>query len=56
MLCDSNYSIYKDTRKSVSGLVAKIGETLLTFMSKTQKNVTLRKTEAEYAELSECTK
>ena len=30
MLCDSNYAIDKETRKSVSGLVATFGGTLLT--------------------------
>ena len=35
MFCDSNYATYKETRKSVSSLVATLGGTLLKFLSKT---------------------
>ena len=52
MFCDSNYSTYKDTRNSVGGLFATLGETLLTCLSKTQRNVTLIRTEEEYMALS----
>ena len=56
MFCDSNYATYKDTIKSVSGFVATIGGTLLTFLSKTDSNFTLRSTEAEFMALSEFSK
>ena len=46
VFCDSNYATYKETRNSVSGLFATLGRTLLTHLSKTQNNVTLRRTEA----------
>ena len=35
LFCDSNYAIDKETRKSVSGLVAALGGTQLMFSSKT---------------------
>ena len=54
MLCDSNYATDKETRKSVSGLVATLGGTLLTLSSKTQRTVTLSRTEADYVALSAC--
>ena len=41
MLCDSNYATDKETRKSVSGLVATLGWKILTCLSKTQRTVTL---------------
>ena len=44
MFCDYNYATDKDTRKSVSGLVATFGGTLLTCLSKTQRTVTLSST------------
>ena len=53
MFCDSNYATDKETRNSVSGLVATLGGTLLTCSSKTQRNVTLSSTEVEYVEFSE---
>ena len=52
IFCGSNYATYKETRKSVSGLVSTLGGTLLTCLSKTQRNVTLSSTEAEYVALS----
>ena len=54
MLCDSNYDTDKETRNSVSGLLDTIGGTLLTCSSKTQRTVTLSRTEVEYVALSEC--
>ena len=54
MFCDSNYATDKETRKSVSGLVATLGGKLLTCSSKTQRTVTLSSTEAEYVALSAC--
>ena len=45
------YTTYKETRNSVSGLVATLGETLLMCSSITQRTVTLIRTEAEYVEL-----
>ena len=56
MFCDSKYSTYKETRKSVSGLIATLGGTLVTYASKTQRNATLISTEEEYVELSACAK
>ena len=41
MFCDSNYTTDKETRKSVSGLVATLGGTLLMYLSKNQRTVTL---------------
>ena len=55
MLCDSNYTTDKETRKIVSSLVDKLGGTLLTCLSKTQRTVTLSSTEAEYVALQACT-
>ena len=48
MFCESNYATYKETRKSVSGLVAKLVGTLITCSSKTHKTMTLSSTDAEY--------
>ena len=47
-----NDYIDKETRKSVSSLDIKLGRTLLTRSSKTQRNVTLSSKETEYMELS----
>ena len=47
MFCDSNYATYKETRKSVSGLAATLGGTVLTCLSETQRTVTLSITEVE---------
>ena len=41
-----------ETRKSVSGLVATIGVTLLTCLSNIQRTVTLSSTDAKYVSLS----
>ena len=54
MFCYSKYATDKDTRKSVSGLVATLGGTLLMCLSQTYTNVTLIGTEAEYVLLSAC--
>ena len=54
MFCDLNYATEKETRKSVIGLVASLGGTLLTRLSKTQTIVALSSTETEYAALSAC--
>ena len=51
MLCDSNYAIEKETRNIVSGLVATLGRTLLTCLSKTQRTMTLSSKEYEYVAL-----
>ena len=56
MFCDYNYTTEKETRKSVGGLVATLGGTLLTRLSKTQRTATLSSTEAEYMALSACAK
>ena len=39
MFCDSNYSMHKETRKSISGQVATLGGKLLTCASKTQRKI-----------------
>ena len=54
MFCDSNYATDKETRDSVSGLVAKLVGTPLMCLSKTQRYVTLSSTEAEYVALPAC--
>ena len=55
MFCDSNYATDKETRNSVSGLLATLGGTLLPCSSKTQRTVTLSRTEVEYVALLACT-
>ena len=45
IFCDSNYATAKETRNSVSILVATLGGTLITRSSKTQRTVTLIITE-----------
>ena len=55
IFCDSNYSTDNETRNSVSSLVATLGGTLLTCLSKTQRTVTLSSIEAEYVGISSCT-
>ena len=52
MFCDSNYATDNETRESVSGLVSTLGGTLITCLSKTQRNITLISTESEYVALS----
>ena len=54
IFCDSNYATYKETRKSVSGLVATLGRTILNISSDTQRTVTLISTESEYSTLLAC--
>ena len=41
MFCDSNYATFKETINNVSGLVATLGCTLQTCLSKTHRIVTL---------------
>ena len=48
IFCDSNYATDKETRNSVSGIVATIGGTLLIFLSKYQRTIMIISTEAEY--------
>ena len=52
MFYDSKYATDKETRNSVSGLVATLGGKLLTCLSKTQRSVTLSSAESEYMALS----
>ena len=52
MFCDSDYGICNETRNWVSGLVATILGTLRTFLSKTQRTVTISSTEADYIPFS----
>ena len=54
ILCYSNYTTDKKTKKSVRGIVAIIRGTLLTCSSKTQITVTLIITEAECVALPAC--
>ena len=46
MFCDTNYATDKETRNSVSGLVAPPGGKLLTCLSKTQRTVILNSMDA----------
>ena len=55
IFCESNYATDKETRNSFRSLFTTIVGTLLTFLSKTQRAVTLNSTEAEYVALSACT-
>ena len=52
MFRDSNYTTDREIRNIVSGLVDTLGRTLLTCLSKAQRNVTLSSREAEYVALS----
>ena len=52
MFRDLKYAIDKDTRNSVGGLVATLGGTLLTCLSKTNRHLTLSNPEAEYVAFS----
>ena len=54
MFCESNYAIAKKTRNSVSGLVTTLGGAILPCQYKTQRNMTLSSTEAEYVAFSAC--
>ena len=48
MFCNSSYTTDKETRNSVSGLVATLVGILLTFLSKTHSTVVISITEVEY--------
>jgi hypothetical protein len=50
---DSNYRGCKDTRRSTSGIIHKLGEAAIDWRSKRQPNVALSTTEAEYRVLCE---
>jgi len=50
---DADYAACKDTRKSVSGFVITIGESVISWRSKKQPVVALSTSEAEYIALSE---
>ena len=52
IICDSNYSTNKETRKDVSGLVTTLGLTLLTSYKKTQRTIKISSTEVNYIALS----
>ena len=52
IMVDSNYAMNKDDRRSVSGAIHTVGRTITNWCSKTQKNVTLSSTEAEYCALA----
>ena len=54
MFCDQNYVTNKETRNSVSGLVATLGGTLLTCSLGTQRAITLSSTEPNYVALLAC--
>ena len=54
MFCYYNYATDKDTRKSVRGLFATLGGTLITCLSKTQRIFVLISTESEYVAISAC--
>ena len=54
IFCYSNYGTDKETRNSISGVVATRVVTLLMYSSNTPRTFTLISTEAEYVPLSEC--
>ena len=54
MFCDFNHTTDKETKNGISGLVATLGGTLLTSLSKNQRTVALIRTETKYVELSAC--
>ena len=54
MFCDSNYATNTKTRNNGSGLFTKLGVTLLTSSSKTQRTIKLISMKAEYVALLEC--
>ena len=53
---DSDYGGCRDTRRSTSGVIHKLGEAAIDWRSKRQPNVALSTTEAEYRVLCEATR
>ena len=53
-MVDSNYGTNKEDRRSISGSIFTIGGSIVRWISKIQKSVTLSSTEAEYCALSTC--
>jgi hypothetical protein len=53
--CDSDYAGDKDGRKSITGYIIYIQDMPIAWKSKSQKNVTLSSSEAEYVAISELT-
>ena len=51
---DSNYATCKDTRRSVSGIVVKMEDTVIAVKSGMQKVVALSTTEAETIAIVQC--
>ena len=56
MFCDYNYATDRDTRKSVSSIVATLGGTILTCSSKSHRTVTFISKEAECMAVLACAK
>ena len=52
--CDSDYSLNKDNRRSVTGYIVTLEGCIMNWQSKAQKSVSLSSTEAEYVALSMC--
>ncbi|GJZ41257.1 retrovirus-related pol polyprotein from transposon TNT 1-94 [Tanacetum coccineum] len=51
---DADHAGCQDTRRSTSGSMQLLGERLVSWLSKRQKNVAMSSTEAEYIALSDC--
>ena len=56
MFADANYPEKADDRRSVSGVAVTLGNSVVSWVSSTQKIVTLSTTEAEYVALGDGTK
>lgn len=53
---DADYAADNETRKSTSGFVVTLGESVISWGSRLQKSVAQSTTEAEYVAIAECTK
>ena len=53
VFADANYAEKADDRRSVSGVAVTLGNSVVSWVSSTQKIVTLSNTEAEYVALGD---